>query len=158
MTNKLVPSLTLMQAHKVFLRVAMCGLAIVLIAAPPTPAWQAEKREFVVASVRQSKPDEQSYTNFPLGPGPEYISGGHLAARNMPLSKFIEFAYKPSNYQVQLLRSEMPSWTRDIGFDDLVGLFVQGAAGVPIGEEQQRRHRKGEQQHIDKNNAKRLGL
>jgi uncharacterized protein (TIGR03435 family) len=35
----------------------------------------------------------------------------------MPLLKFIEFAYKPTNYQMQLLRAEMPSWSRDIGFD-----------------------------------------
>ena len=48
--------------------------------------------------------------------------------------------------------------TDDIGLNDLVGLAVQGAAGVPIGEEQQRRHRKGEQQHIDKNDAESLGL
>ena len=46
----------------------------------------------------------------------------------------------------------------DFGLDDLVGLGVQGAAGVPVGEEQQRRHRKGEQQHIDKNDAESLGL
>ena len=45
----------------------------------------------------------------------------------------------------------------DIGLDDLVGLGVQGAARIPIGEEQQRRHRYGEQQHIDKNDAKSLG-
>ena len=45
----------------------------------------------------------------------------------------------------------------DLGLDDLVGLRVQGAARVPIGEEQQRRHRNGEQQHIDKNDAKSLG-
>ena len=45
----------------------------------------------------------------------------------------------------------------DIGLDDLVGLRVQGAARVPIGEDQQRRHRKGEQQHIDQNDTKRLG-
>jgi uncharacterized protein (TIGR03435 family) len=35
----------------------------------------------------------------------------------MPLLKFIEFAYKPLNYQMVLLRSEMPSWSNDVGFD-----------------------------------------
>jgi uncharacterized protein (TIGR03435 family) len=53
----------------------------------------------------------------PRATGPEYTIGGHLVAKNMPLLKFIEFAYKPTNYQMQLLRAEMPSWSRDIGFD-----------------------------------------
>ena len=80
-------------------------------------AQQTAKTEFEVASVRQSRPEEQPYTNFPLGPGPEFKSGGYLVARNMPLLKFIEFAYKPLNYQMVVLRSEMPSWSNDVGFD-----------------------------------------
>src|SRR5262249_32140515 len=46
----------------------------------------------------------------------------------------------------------------DFGFNDLIGLGIQGAARVPIGEEQQRRHRNREQQHINKNNAESLSL
>lgn len=41
-------------------------------------AQQTAKTEFEVASVRQSRPEEQPYTNFPLGPGPEFKSGGYL--------------------------------------------------------------------------------
>jgi hypothetical protein len=45
----------------------------------------------------------------------------------------------------------------DLGLDDLVGLRVQGAARVPVGEGQQCRYRQGEQQHIDQHDAERLG-
>jgi hypothetical protein len=45
----------------------------------------------------------------------------------------------------------------DLGGDDLVGLPVQGAHGVPVGEGQQRGHRNGEQQHIGQHDAERLG-
>ena len=41
--------------------------------------------------------------------------------------------------------------------DDLVSLGVQGAAGIPIGEAQQRRHRQGEQRRIQQHDAEGLG-
>jgi uncharacterized protein (TIGR03435 family) len=97
-------------------RMYLVALGLTMAATYPSFA-QTNKPEFKVASVKQSRTGEKSYTNFPLGPGPEYKLGGYLVAVNMPLLKFIEFAYKPTNYQIGLLRSEMPSWSSDIGFD-----------------------------------------
>jgi uncharacterized protein (TIGR03435 family) len=98
-----------------------CCFAIILgfcmSARPQSSPQQTEKLEYEVAAIRQSKSEATPYTNFPLGPGPEYTPGGRLIAKNMPLLKFIEFAYKPTNYQIESLRSQMPSWSRDIGFD-----------------------------------------
>ncbi|MEJ0042659.1 MAG: hypothetical protein WDM81_10780 [Rhizomicrobium sp.] len=45
---------------------------------------------------------------------------------------------------------------RDLRLDDLVGLGVQRALGVPIGERDQRRHRHREDGDVDKNDAVRL--
>lgn len=91
-------------------------LGFCISAMPQSPAPQTGKPAWEVASVRQNRAETTPYTNFPLGPGPEYTPGGRLVARNMPLVKFIEFAYKPTNYQTGLLRSQMHSWSRDTGF------------------------------------------
>ena len=73
---------------------------------------------FDVASVRQSKPGAERYSNFPLNPGPQFGEvGGHLVGRNLPLLQYIVFAYKPNSYQIQILRSGLPDWSRGAGFD-----------------------------------------
>jgi uncharacterized protein (TIGR03435 family) len=94
-------------------------LYLLAVAATLTiPPTHAQKPEFEVASIRQSQPNAPMYTNFPLGPTPAFTPGGLFIARNMPLSKYVEFALNPANnYQLRLLRDQMPTWARDTGYD-----------------------------------------
>ena len=70
------------------------------------------------------------------------------------MQRVIHHAFiQSANAQAQILLVE----ARDLGLDDLVSLGVEGAAGVPISEEQQCADRKGEKQHIDQHDAEGLG-
>jgi uncharacterized protein (TIGR03435 family) len=85
---------------------------------PKTTEGDAGLPSFEVASVRENKSDEASYSNFPLNPGPQYDSkGGLLIARNMLLLQYIVFAYKPTMYQLQAFRTKLPDWARSSRFD-----------------------------------------
>ena len=73
---------------------------------------------FEVASVRENKSDEASYSNFPLNAGPQYSSEGSLLnARNMLLLQYIVFAYKPTMFQLQAFRAKLPDWAGRARFD-----------------------------------------
>jgi uncharacterized protein (TIGR03435 family) len=86
----------------------------------PTPEWQIAaggKMAFDVASVRQNTTAPISF-NFPLGPGDVYLpNGGLLRATNLPLSDYIEFAYKITNNQEQYFLSQLPKWVTTVRFD-----------------------------------------
>ena len=88
---------------------------------------------FEVASVRENKSDEASYSNFPLNPGPQYSSEGSLLiARNMLLLQYIVFAYKPTMFQLQAFRAKLPDWARSSRFD------IQARANSSAGKDDMR--------------------
>jgi uncharacterized protein (TIGR03435 family) len=82
-------------------------------------AQTAVKRlEFEVASVHENKTGEAPYSNFPLGPGPQFdAKGGLLAAKDMLLLQYVVFAYKPDMFQIQEFRAKLPDWARTTRFD-----------------------------------------
>jgi uncharacterized protein (TIGR03435 family) len=87
------------------------------------PQWQINaggKMQFQTASVRRNTalPPKAVFFNFPLGPGDVYQPrGGVFLARNLPLSTYIEFAYKITPNQEQLAFSQMPKWVTTDRFD-----------------------------------------
>jgi uncharacterized protein (TIGR03435 family) len=71
----------------------------------------AQRLEFDVASVRQNKMEGKPSSNIALGPGDvQGPSGGVLSTKNFTLLKYIEFAYKLTDYQEQALRAKLPDW------------------------------------------------
>jgi uncharacterized protein (TIGR03435 family) len=69
------------------------------------------KLEFEVASVRQSRSAGKPSSNIALGPGDvQGRSGGVLSAKNLTLLKYMEFAYKLTDYQEAALREKLPEW------------------------------------------------
>jgi len=74
--------------------------------------------QFDVASIRENKSGETPYSNFPLGPGPQFDArGGLLVAKDMLLLQYIVFAYKPDMFQIQEFRAKLPDWARAARFD-----------------------------------------
>jgi uncharacterized protein (TIGR03435 family) len=75
---------------------------------------------FDSASVQQNTtaPPRAVFFNFPLGPGDVYMpNGGTLRARNLPLAKYIFFAYKITPNQERFLLSQLPAWATADRFD-----------------------------------------
>ena len=96
------------------------GVATLLIS--PTLQSQAtvsaNKLQFDVASVRENKTGETPYSNFPLGPGPQFDArGGLLMARDQLLLQYIVFAYKPDMFQIKEFRVKLPDWAQNARFD-----------------------------------------
>jgi uncharacterized protein (TIGR03435 family) len=101
-------------------KIAMLGLVSLVTS---LTGWaqataQGNKLEFDVASVRENKSGEPAYSNFPLGPGPQFdAKGGLLVAKDMLLLQYIVFAYKPDMFQIQEFRAKLPEWARTTRFD-----------------------------------------
>jgi Protein of unknown function (DUF3738) len=75
---------------------------------------------FDFASVRRNTtaPAFTRSSNFPLGPGDVYVpNAGRFRAMNYPLVAYIEFAYKLSGGQAQLLLPQLPKWATTDRFD-----------------------------------------
>jgi uncharacterized protein (TIGR03435 family) len=73
---------------------------------------------FDVASVKPNKSGGEQRSNVPLGTGTLYSpTGGLFSAANVPLSRYISFAYKISLNQLQPMLAQMPSWVTTDGFD-----------------------------------------
>jgi len=124
-----------------FLHMAILALALTgAICAPlwsarlparlAAPDWQSAaggRMAFDVASVRRNTtaPPGARNSNFPLGPGDVYVpNGGHFRAMNYPLYALIEFAYKVTDSQEQLLLPQLPKWVTTDRFD--IQASVQG--------------------------------
>jgi uncharacterized protein (TIGR03435 family) len=81
-------------------------------------AAAAAGQAFEVASVKPSKSDSQSNSNFPLGPGDVYVpNGGYFSATGFPLVTYIFFAYKMAGNQAQSLLPQLPGWATTERFD-----------------------------------------
>lgn len=89
-------------------------LSTILMSAASGFAQQAAsptQLEFDVASVRQNLDQGKPSSNIALGPGDvQGPSGGVLNAKKITLLKYIEFAYKLTDYQEQALRAKLPDW------------------------------------------------
>jgi uncharacterized protein (TIGR03435 family) len=86
------------------------------------PTWMTVaggKKEFDIASVKQNKSDEsRPDSNMPLGPGDVYVpTGGVFSAKALPLTEYVDFAYKVTNNQRSSLNSQMPDWARSERYD-----------------------------------------
>ena len=113
--------------------VARPGIAQTPVAQSPTV--KAGRLEFEVASVRQNKSDVKQSSNFSLDSGNVYSGvrkddvftpeGGYFSATNMPLVRYIVFAYKLTGTQELALRfkyftglsSNVPEWINTERFD-----------------------------------------
>jgi uncharacterized protein (TIGR03435 family) len=87
---------------------------------PPTqqPSAPAERLEFDVASVRQSKSGATPYSNFPISSGTMYgPTHGIFSSTNRPLVDYIAFAYMLTDSQRQDLISQLPAWALSDGLD-----------------------------------------
>ena len=93
-----------------------CVLPITMLAGRSA---QTTRPEFEVASVHENKSDAKPYSNFPMGPGPQFADiNGHLSGRNLLFLQYILFAYKPANsYEIQTIRATLPEWVRSAHFD-----------------------------------------
>jgi hypothetical protein len=87
--------------------------------ADTVPEWQKAaggKMTFDVASVKPNKAGLPPFgimprSNVPLDSGDGYpLYGGFISATNWPLSKYIEFAYKITDYQYRILLWQLPKW------------------------------------------------
>lgn len=111
------------------------GLWLAMMSGGYAQSPSAVKPEFDVASVRRNKSsNDEARTNFPLDNGNIYrtpkkgddaqSSAGYLSARNLPMWRYISFAYKLSGTQELALRfsmfsglsSKAPKWVTG-GFD-----------------------------------------
>jgi uncharacterized protein (TIGR03435 family) len=73
---------------------------------------------FEVVSIKPTKPDAPSSSNFPIGPGDVYVrNGGFFSATGFPLSTYIAFAYKTIGNQAQYLLPQLPDWAKTERFD-----------------------------------------
>jgi uncharacterized protein (TIGR03435 family) len=82
------------------------------------PPAAVNKPQFDVASVRENKTGETPYSNFPLGPGPQFdAKGGLLMARDQLLLQYIVFAYKPDMFQIKEFRVKLPDWAQNARCD-----------------------------------------
>jgi uncharacterized protein (TIGR03435 family) len=100
--------------------VVAAGVAILLIspALLSQSSDPANKQQFEVVSVRENKTGETPYSNFPLGPGPQFdAKGGLLMARDQLLLQYIVFAYKPDMFQIKEFRVKLPDWAQTARFD-----------------------------------------
>jgi uncharacterized protein (TIGR03435 family) len=116
---------------RVFLRDSIIALSAALLLGSPTrlTAQSAPgKLEFEAAAIHQSKPNEASHTTFSLDNGNVYSTvkdddvlgptGGYFAATNVPLLRYIIFAYNLTGTQELALRfgqsfglsSNAPDW------------------------------------------------
>lgn len=89
------------------------------VLADTVPEWQKAaggKMAFDVASVKPNTAGLPPFgvmprSNVPLDAGDTYpLNGGFFAATNWPLSKYIEFAYKITDYQYRELLPQLPKW------------------------------------------------
>jgi len=123
--------------------VALAGLTIsgapaLLRGQNPMVSWEkvaGGKQQFEVASVRENKSGGQSYSNFSLDNGNAYWvigkddamtpTGSLFSAKNLPLMRYIVFAYKLSGTQELALRFDyyeglkqhVPEWVKDERYD-----------------------------------------
>ena len=86
------------------------------------PDWQIAaggKMQFDVASVKQDTSDQQTANaNMPLGPMDLFTpTGGLFSATNLPLSAYINFAYKLTGAQGQAVMSQLPKWANTDRYD-----------------------------------------
>lgn len=78
----------------------------------------AAKLEFDVASVKPNKSDDLPRMNFSLGPGDWYVpNGGNFIATNLPLIRYIDFAYKVTANQDQAIEKQLPGWVMTEKYD-----------------------------------------
>src|SRR5579871_1277204 len=85
-------------------------LVFALLAAALISSAQTAPR-FDVASVKANKSNDQSYSNFPLGPGNVYTpNGGFFDAKNLPLITYIAFAWKMGGADMQTFLPQLPPW------------------------------------------------
>jgi uncharacterized protein (TIGR03435 family) len=81
------------------------------------------KQEFDVASVKQNTPQNGSSNeavslNVSVAPGDVFTpTGGLFSGTNVLLLTYIDFAYKLTGNQVQLLLPQLPKWVLDAHFD-----------------------------------------
>jgi uncharacterized protein (TIGR03435 family) len=86
-----------------------------------TPA--AGKLEFDVISIRENKTGrdgngDDPRVNIPDGPDDTFRdTGGVYTAVNMPLNRFIAFAYKITTSQRAVFRASLPEWAQTQGFN-----------------------------------------
>jgi uncharacterized protein (TIGR03435 family) len=89
------------------------------VAADTVPEWQKAaggKVAFDVASVKPNTAGLPPFgiaprSNIPLDAGNAFPpSGGFFSATNWPLSRYIDFAYKLTDYQYRILLPQMPKW------------------------------------------------
>ena len=86
--------------------------------AAASPAAKKDFKEFDVASVKENKSDDQASWNFPLGSGDAYVpNGGHFKVTDLPLSVYINFAYKLSASQATEYSSQLPDWAKTSRYD-----------------------------------------
>ncbi|MGB6826395.1 MAG: TIGR03435 family protein [Terracidiphilus sp.] len=116
----------------------ICGAPGLSRGQNPTVSWEKAaggKQQFEVASVRENKSGGASYSNFSLDSGNAYWvigkddalapTGSLFSAKNLPLMRYIVFAYKLSGTQELALRFDyyeglklhVPEWVKDDRFD-----------------------------------------
>jgi hypothetical protein len=96
---------------------AMALLMGIVTAPVMAQSGAADGPTFDVASVKPNKSDREQHSNVPLGTGTLYSpTGGFFSATNVPLSRYISFAYRISLNQLQPMLAQLPSWVATDGF------------------------------------------
>lgn len=116
-------------------------------------SWEAAaggRQEFEVASVRENKSDGQSYSNFALDNGNAFWvvrkgdglapRGDLFSAKDLPLMRYISFAYKLNGTQELALRFDfypglklrVPDWVKLDRYD------IEARASGPVTKDQMR--------------------
>lgn len=88
---------------------------------PPTSQWQIDaggQAKFDVASVKLSKPDSSYHANVPMDSRDWFEPTGGLLSANVPLTRYIVFAYKLTEYEDRnLLPPQLPKWANIDKYD-----------------------------------------
>ena len=98
--------------------------AMQVIANPPddtAPRGNSSHQQFVhfdVASIRESKTGAPTYVNFPFSSDNAWTSThGFMQATALPLSAYIQFAYKMNALQVVAFSRQLPGWAASVRYD-----------------------------------------
>lgn len=104
----------------------VCALVLILVIAmghvqDPVCAQAGARGEvsFDVASVKQSNnTSADPYSNVDLGPMDSFVPvHGFVQASNIPLVRYITFAYKLSPEEVKMIQVQLPKWANTSDYD-----------------------------------------
>jgi uncharacterized protein (TIGR03435 family) len=95
---------------------------------PAAAAPNREFKQFNVISIRENKNPGPAHINFPMSNDEYYKpTHGYMQSSSLPLSAYIQFAYKMDALQVVAFQKQLPDWATSTRYD--IEARVEGDPG-----------------------------